>query len=338
MRTLILVSALLAVLACNPPANPTGHDPRALVPASSEVAGWTRTGNLDTAATEAELTGLIGAPAHIYAANGFNLFCSQSFSGTIAGSPAGIGLYVADLPDSAHARSLYAAMASAGQTAWTGDNPGREARVLFDSTACAIDFWARTYYVWLIVDTSCAASLEAARYFSRVVGHKADSTTPIPPRPKDCVDVVPTSNEISGWNRTGNMAVCENQTQLFDLIDGEAQTYVDNGFVKSAFQDYSGEVSGNQVTLRLRVFDMGDTLNARSVYTAAATGGETPWTGDNPGAEARIDESLLFDYRIDLRESKFYVSIDIADKSDPGLSIAKLFAYNIAGAIQDTTD
>jgi hypothetical protein len=152
------------------------------------------------------------------------------------------------------------------------------------------------------------------------------------------VDVVPTSNEISGWNRTGNMAVCENQTQLFDLIDGEAQAYVDNGFVKSAFQDYSGEVSGNQVTLRLRVFDMGDTLNARSVYIAAATGGETPWTGDNPGAEARIDESLLFDYRIDLRESKFYVSIDIADKSDPGLSIAKLFAYNIAGAIQDTTD
>ena len=64
---------------------------------------------------------------------------------------------------------------------------------------------------------------------------------------------------------------------------------------------------------------------------------ETPWTGDNAGTEARIDESLLFDYRIDLRDSKFYVSIDIADKSDAGLSIAKLFARNVSSAIRDTS-
>jgi len=337
MRTLLSAFALLAAIACNPPANPTGHDPRALVPENNEVSGWTRSGSLDTADTVEELTELIGPSAQTYADNGFGAFCVQGFAGTITGGTTTIELRVADMQDTTHARSIYAAFAASGQVAWTGDNPGTEARVFSDSSACVIDFWSRTFYVWLRIDTGSVPATEAARYFARVVGHKADSTTPVPAKPRDCVDVVPTSNEISGWTRTGNMAVCENQTQLFDLIDGEAQTYVDNGFVKSAFQDFVGTVSGNQVTLRLRAFDMGDTLNARSVYIAAATGSETPWTGDNAGTEARIDESLLFDYRIDLRDSKFYVSIDIADKSDAGLSIAKLFAFNVVGAIRDTT-
>jgi hypothetical protein len=155
--------------------------------------------------------------------------------------------------------------------------------------------------------------------------------------PVDVVTLVPGDNEISGWTRDAALTICETGTQLLALIDGEGQTYVDNGFAKSAFQTYTGTVGSNVVSLKLRVFDMTDTTHAAAVYAAVATGVETPWTGDNAGTEARIDESLLFDYRIDLRDSKFYVSIDIADKSDAGLSIAKLFARNVSSAIRDTT-
>lgn len=155
--------------------------------------------------------------------------------------------------------------------------------------------------------------------------------------PVDVVTLVPGDNEISGWTRDAALTICETGTQLLALIDGEGQSYVDNGFAKSAFQTYTGTVGSNIVSLKLRVFDMTDTTHAAAVYTAVSTGVETPWTGDNAGTEARIDESLLFDYRIDLRDSRFYVSIDIADKSDAGLSIAKLFARNVSSAIRDTT-
>jgi hypothetical protein len=156
-------------------------------------------------------------------------------------------------------------------------------------------------------------------------------------QPVDVLTLVPGDNEISGWTRDAALTVCETGTQLLALIDGEGQTYVDNGFAKSAFQTYTGTVGSNIVSLHLRVFDMTDTTHAAAVYTAVSTGVETPWTGDNAGTEARIDESLLFDYRIDLRDGRFYVSIDIADKSDAGLSIAKLFARNVSSAIRDTT-
>jgi hypothetical protein len=153
----------------------------------------------------------------------------------------------------------------------------------------------------------------------------------------DVVDLVPIDNEISGWVRTGDMDVAENETQLYALIDGEGVVYVDNGFVKSAFQDFQGDVAGNLRTIRLRIFDMGDTTNARAVYhdSRIETGTETPWTeAGHAGVEARIDETLLFDYRIEFWSNRFYAEIIILyEKTPQGLNIAKLFALNISEAM-----
>ena len=55
---------------------------------------------------------------------------------------------------------------------------------------------------------------------------------------KDVVDLLPLDNEISGWTRSSTMSTAENAQQLWDLIDGEGQVYIDNGFVKCAFQSY----------------------------------------------------------------------------------------------------
>lgn len=156
--------------------------------------------------------------------------------------------------------------------------------------------------------------------------------------PKDVVDLVPLNNEISGWARVGEMDVAENESQLYDLIDGEGVVYVENGFVKSAFQDYQGEVSGVSRNLELRIFDMGDTINASDVYhdPRIETGNETPWTDNHAGVEARIDETALFDYKIDFWEDRFYVWITIYEEKTPaGLNVAKLFALNVSGAIKE---
>jgi hypothetical protein len=154
--------------------------------------------------------------------------------------------------------------------------------------------------------------------------------------PKDAVDLLPADNEISGWTKSSALQIAENATQLFDLIDGEGQIYVDDGFVKSAFQKYSGDISGATVELELRVFDMTDTANANKVYHDVATGTETPWTDQAPGQEARIDESGLFSYRLDFWDDKFYAWVTINDKTAPGLDIAKLFCLNVSQAIRDT--
>ena len=154
----------------------------------------------------------------------------------------------------------------------------------------------------------------------------------------DVVDLIPSNTDISGWTRDGNMDIAENENQLYDLINGEGVVYIDHGFVKSAFQEYTGEVTGNLRSLRLRVFDMGDTANARAVYhdSRIETGMETPWTEANhAGTEARIDNSSLFDYRIDFWENRFYVEIVIyEEQTTQGLYVVQLFAWNVSEAIE----
>jgi hypothetical protein len=154
--------------------------------------------------------------------------------------------------------------------------------------------------------------------------------------PKEAVDLVPTDGEISGWTRTGTMAVPQNFVELAALIDGPAQTFVNNGFVKAAFQSYAGPVGSGTDSLDLRIFDMADTANARKIYVAVTTGSEVPWTSGNPGVEARIEETL-FDYKIDFWDGKFYVWLTIKDNSDPAKEVARMFGVNISQAIRDTT-
>lgn len=158
---------------------------------------------------------------------------------------------------------------------------------------------------------------------------------PAAPVKKDVIELVPTDNEISGWVRSGAMRTAENADGLYALIDGEGQPYIDNGFVRCAFQSFTGTLGGAAVELELRVFDMGDSTNARAVYGVVGTGTETPWTDNPPGDQARVDESLLFAWRVDFRFREFYVSVSILDKSQAALDIAKLFCLNVAQAIAE---
>jgi hypothetical protein len=148
---------------------------------------------------------------------------------------------------------------------------------------------------------------------------------------KDLVDLMPTDNEISNWARSGTMSTAENETQLCALIDGAAPLYTDNGFVKCAFQDYKSSTD----SLEVRIYDQTDSTGAKNVYHNTASGTGTPWTTDPAGTEARIDETLLFDYRIDFRQDKFFVSITIYNKTQSALDVAKFFAQNISSAITE---
>lgn len=155
----------------------------------------------------------------------------------------------------------------------------------------------------------------------------------------DVIDLIPADNEISGWSRTGSMEIAENETQLWDLINGEGVVFVDHGFVKCAFQEFGGEVQSAPKTVDVRVFDMGDTTNARAVYhdSRLETGSEIPWTETgHAGIEARY-ELLVGYYIIEFWQDRFYVDITIDDATTEAQNIAKLFALNISDAIKRTT-
>lgn len=152
---------------------------------------------------------------------------------------------------------------------------------------------------------------------------------------KDVVELLPLNNEISGWTRSGDMQVAETEDELYALINGEGQDFIDNGFVKCAFQDYQGDISGEAVTLEADIFDMGNSTNAENVYDEVGIGGETPWTENHAGVEARIEYGLLSAYKIDFWDDKFYARIVILRKTQAALDIAQLFALNISAAIRE---
>jgi len=155
----------------------------------------------------------------------------------------------------------------------------------------------------------------------------------------EVVDLIPIDNEISGWVRDGAMDVAENETQLWDLINGAGIVFLDNGFAKCAFQEFAGEVQGNPSTLDVRAFDMGDTTNAYAVYhdSGLEAGDEIPWTETgHAGTEARIETSVLY-HKIEMWHDRFYVDVTIIDATLEALNVAKFFALNVSEAINQTT-
>lgn len=159
----------------------------------------------------------------------------------------------------------------------------------------------------------------------------------------DVVDLVPLDGEISGWTRSSPMTVCDNETQLYNIINGEGQVYIDNGFVRSAFQDFLGDVgSAPQVDLTVWIFDQGDTANAKAVYDEVAVGTEIDWLDDgHAGVEARyvLESGVITPfYMLDFWDDRFYVWLYINDGTDAGLDVIKLFALNISQTIQGTIE
>lgn len=152
--------------------------------------------------------------------------------------------------------------------------------------------------------------------------------------PKDALDLVPLDNEISGWTRSSALEIAENETQLFALIDGEGQIYVDHGFVKFVRQYYSGSLG----EVQLRIIDMEDTTKAKALYDDTGDGSEIAWTDNHAGQEARyklVTGPAISYYVLDFWDDKFYVYVYIGDGTQAGLDVAKLFGLNISAAINE---
>jgi hypothetical protein len=151
-------------------------------------------------------------------------------------------------------------------------------------------------------------------------------------------DLFPGDNEISGWVKDGAAETATTTQELWDLINGEGQVYIDHGFSSCGRQVYDGSLSGSPVEIHyLYIYDQGTDSNAVDVYNDPRSGLGSPWTDDPAGTEARINDTGLDSYTIDFYQSKYFVKITIMRKNNEALDVIKLFCHNISDKMPSST-
>jgi len=159
---------------------------------------------------------------------------------------------------------------------------------------------------------------------------KENSTVSRPVTPED---LLVKDGEISGWQRTGDSWTAGSSSELSTYINGEEPLYTRHGFVEAAMQQYNGTVLNNSVTISIRIFDQGNSSNARSLFDEIILLLVNPidWS---PGAgnEAKI-ERLPLTQRILFYKSDYLVSLTITSYLDEALEVLKTFANNLDSKI-----
>lgn len=151
-----------------------------------------------------------------------------------------------------------------------------------------------------------------------------EPNTGTPERRLSLVELIPLDGDISGWVRDGTFSETTNYSGLYDIIDGAAQRFIDNGFVSAVFQNYRDE-SGLQ--LELRIYEMNSAENARRVYDKLAPPSIIPWIDFLDAG--RIDNSALAAYSVEFQYESMFAQVIIYEKSDRSLEMAKLFALHV---------
>jgi hypothetical protein len=171
--------------------------------------------------------------------------------------------------------------------------------------------------------------------FTFIVSCKKDAQSPDVLVPSD---FLPQQGDIEGWIKgsgSGDFMEATNQSSLYDIIDGGAEIYINYGFTEGVQQLYYGTVLGSAQTLALFIADMGDTSGAYNLYHDPMIS-PTSFSIFDYGDEARLDEGLLFEYVLDFRIDKYYISITLSKEASPteSLQIIQFFASEVEANIE----
>jgi hypothetical protein len=140
--------------------------------------------------------------------------------------------------------------------------------------------------------------------------------------------------DISGWTPSGAVESVSNTTDLWKWDDGAEQVFVDHNFTEASRRIYSGTASGGSVQLRLRIYALRDSASAQATYNDTRSGTGTPLTGSqNPGREARLDESAIQALTLEYWKSRYFVRVVIEENSLQAKNVMFLFASNVASKI-----
>jgi len=121
--------------------------------------------------------------------------------------------------------------------------------------------------------------------------------------------LLPQSGEVGGWT---TFQWPQDEDDLFWLIDGAGQVYIDLGFQEAVFQNY---YDADFIALNLEIYDQGTSANAESTYhhPSLEIGWEVPQEGF--GVEGRVDTMALGSYRAEFWRDRYFVRGTILEKS-----------------------
>jgi hypothetical protein len=123
------------------------------------------------------------------------------------------------------------------------------------------------------------------------------------------LDLLPKDNEISGWKRDGPYRYARDEQGLYDEINGGAQQYIDRGWQKGLFQDYTD----GKINLKILIHDMGDPKSAQAIFDYIQF--IAPRQIENRDWMI-LDEGLASSYQIKMVIDQYYIEILIEDKGD----------------------
>jgi hypothetical protein len=143
---------------------------------------------------------------------------------------------------------------------------------------------------------------------------------------------LPASNEIGSWKLAEPPLLINTDTALYNQIDGAAPKYVDRGWVATLYATYQQGSSSIQVAIH----DMGTPYGAVSMFNydlpvSRIEINKIPDPSDPSAqiANAVIDMGLAASYLAIAYDDRFYIEVNIDDRSDAALVYVKTFALKI---------
>jgi len=142
---------------------------------------------------------------------------------------------------------------------------------------------------------------------------------------------LPASNEIGTWTLAGTPTLVSTDTALYAQIDGAAPKYIDRGWVASVYATYQQGGGSIQVAIH----NMGGPQNAEDLFNMdlpvsrielAKTDPNEPG-GSRPNAV--VDMGLQTAYRAFAFVDKYYIEVNIDDRSDAALVYVKTFTLQV---------
>jgi hypothetical protein len=143
---------------------------------------------------------------------------------------------------------------------------------------------------------------------------------------QDLKGLLPADNEIAGWKMADQPAIYEGDN-LFELIDGGADLYLEYGFARVISAHYSDPML---TSLQAEIYEMKNPESAYGIFGITRLGSDWLY---HPGNLAALEDSY-----ISLWKGRYFVTISYTSGSNYRQDVLTEFATVIAAKIPDEGD
>jgi len=139
----------------------------------------------------------------------------------------------------------------------------------------------------------------------------------------DVLHYLPVKEDLAGWSPLGDPQVADGE-DLYLLINGAAELYMEYGFEQAVFQSYGNE---NEGTINLEIYKMSDSHAAYGMYTFRTS----------PGGNAISigNDASLEDYYLNFWKGRLFVTVIGFNTEEETINGIKTVAEAVAARIEE---